>query len=711
MPTPATKTSYYPLGGGLDLTTPALSVKPGRALALNNYEPWFNGGYRRIDGFERFDGRPKPSEQTFTGFDVSDASGLTLGDTVTGDTTGATGIVIGIWIDDGTYGSDAIGVTKGSIGVTDFQLNETCNTAAFSIDRTPVLLYAPNGDIELDWLLVAQNNYRADIQEVPGAGDLLGTWQRGSTVYAFRDNVGQTKTELFLATATGWDKTGVTFGDVLFFDAGGGGTARALPVEGDTIIGVTSSATGTVHRVIQLGGSTTNNDAYGYLILTGITGGTFQDNEALNETATKFADADGTDTKFSFSPGGDYRFVNHNFFGGVTTYRTYCTNGVDPAFEIDENQVISPILFPNIALGDQPDFNTPYLIEEHRNYLFLAYPGGRFAHSVAGTPLVFDGFLGAAEFGIGDEVTGLQSVVGGVLAITSEKETRGLFGKTIADWELKLIAERTGGQLHSVQKLDTVYSMGNLGITSLSRTDQFGDFLGATVSQLIQPLANAAREKTTDSTIVRRSNQYRIYFNDNTGIIMYVPNAGMNVDTRTSTRMQVQFGFLIYPFTVKRIYNTEDENQIERTYFGSDGGYVYEDQIGNNFDGAEIPSACRLVFNQVGSPAYRKRFRRAVLELESQKPLDLKVISDLTYGSEDSSSGNTDISVNAGGGLWDVDNWDEFFFDGQTVSTAVAGLTGTGSNLGLLIYNSTAQVRPFILQGITLHYEFRRLQR
>ena len=91
--------------------------------------------------------------------------------------------------------------------------------------------------------------------------------------------------------------------------------------------------------------------------------------------------------------------------------------------------------------------------------------------------------------------------------------------------------------------------------------------------------------------------------------------------------------------------------------------------------------------------------------------MDLKVISDLTYGSEDSSSGNTDISVNAGGGLWDVDNWDEFFFDGQTVSTAVAGLTGTGSNLGLLIYNSTAQVRPFILQGITLHYEFRRLQR
>lgn len=710
MATPATKSNYFPLGGGLDLTTPALSVKPGKALALNNYEPWFNGGYRRIDGFERFDGRPKPSEQTYTGFDVSDASGLTLGDTVTGDTSGATGEVCGIWIDDGTYGSDAIGVSH-TATFEDFELDETCNTAAFSIDRAPVLRYAPDGDMELIWLLQAQDDYRADIEEVPGSGDLLGIWQRDDAVYAFRDNVGGTKTEVYKATATGWNKTGMDFASYLFFDAGGGGTARALPVEGDTVTGGTSTATGTVHRIIQLGGSTTNNDAYGYIVLTGITGGTFQDNEALNESATQFADADGTDTKFDFSPDGDYRFVNHNFFGGSGTYRTYGVNGVDPAFEIDENDVISPILFPLTALDDQPEFNTPYLIEEHRNYLFLGFPGGRFAHSVNGEPLVFDGFLGAAEFGAGDELTGLQSVVGGVLVVSTERESRGLFGKDTTDWELKLVAERTGGKLHSTQKLDTVYSMGNLGITSLARTDQFGDFMGATVSQLVQPLINSLRDKTTDSTVVRKSNQYRVYFNDNSGLIMYVPHAGMITDTRATSRMQVQFGFLIYPFTVERIYNTEDENGVERTYFGTTGGMAYEDQIGYNFDGAEIPSACRLVFNQVKTPSYRKRYRRAILELESQKPLELKVISDLTYGSEDSASGNADIDVDAGGGLWDVDNWDEFFFDGQTVSTAVAGLTGTGSNIGLLIYNTTAVVRPFILQGITLHYEMRRMQR
>lgn len=192
---------------------------------------------------------------------------------------------------------------------------------------------------------------------------------------------------------------------------------------------------------------------------------------------------------------------------------------------------------------------------------------------------------------------------------------------------------------------------------------------------------------------------------------MYVPNTGMNTDQRTQTDMQVHFGLLIYPFPVKRIYNTEDDVGIERAYFASTDGYVYEDQIGNNFDGAIIPSACRLVFNKIGSPSYRKRFRRCSLELESQKPIDLKLISDLTYGSEDSASGNTNIAVDAGGGFYDIDNWDEFFFDGQTTSTAQAGLSGTGTNIGLLIYNETAKIRPFILQGITLHYELRRLQR
>lgn len=55
------KLSYYPLGGGLDLVTPAISVAPGRARAALNYEADATG-YRRIQGYERYDGRTSPTD-------------------------------------------------------------------------------------------------------------------------------------------------------------------------------------------------------------------------------------------------------------------------------------------------------------------------------------------------------------------------------------------------------------------------------------------------------------------------------------------------------------------------------------------------------------------------------------------------------------------------------------------------------------------------
>src|ERR1700683_4188861 len=100
-----TQTKYYPFNGGLDVVTPALSVDPGFALSMVNYEPWYNGGYRRIDGNERFDGHAKPSLGTSYGVQLSSLSGITgVGTSTatqpnayqpgTGVTSGATAIVV-----------------------------------------------------------------------------------------------------------------------------------------------------------------------------------------------------------------------------------------------------------------------------------------------------------------------------------------------------------------------------------------------------------------------------------------------------------------------------------------------------------------------------------------------------------------------------------------------------------------------------------------
>lgn len=55
------KATYYPLTGGLDITTPAIVANPGTARVSLNYEA-DTTGYRRMSGFERYDGRTSPTD-------------------------------------------------------------------------------------------------------------------------------------------------------------------------------------------------------------------------------------------------------------------------------------------------------------------------------------------------------------------------------------------------------------------------------------------------------------------------------------------------------------------------------------------------------------------------------------------------------------------------------------------------------------------------
>lgn len=712
---PKTRTQYFPLGGGLDVVTPSISVPPGRLLACLNFEPHYNDGYRRVLGYERFDGRPRPHLQTFIGFDLVDATGLTTGTTVTGDTSGTTGTVVGI-------SGNSIAVTKVTGGSGTFNAGEGLNTAAYTIAATPTptVGLGPDADTEPLFQLATEDEYRGDIAVVPGAGEVLGAWRLRDATYAWRDNVGDTACVMHKASASGWTTTGVTLAHYLKFDAG---TDTPGPIwqVGDTVTGLTSGASATIHRLIDWAGGYGTNDATGYLVLTGVTSGPFQNNESLQVGGTTIATANGASAQYAFSTDGEFQFRNHNFAASSTSLYTYGVNGVDDAFEIDENGVVSPILIPTVAdltgvtENNDPPAGKPYLVEVHKNHLFLAYPGGRVVHSVIGLPLNFSGFLNAAEFGLGEEVTGLKTAAGGVLIMTTERDTHGLFGQNITDWEKKLVGERTGGKLFAAQSLDTVYTLDDMGITSTARTDSFGDFIGSTVSQLIQPTINALRPNFLCSTVSRKSNQVRWYFSDDTEarfLIMYVPTAGA-LNRGTSTELNVQWGIGLYPILVKRIFNCEDENEAERTFFASTDGYVYEDQVGRSFDGAEIESYARTVFNHSGAPSMRKKYRRADVEMSAPttRTFRINLNYDLSYGIADVPGGAFAADVSSGGGFYDTDGWDEFYWDGQDIATARLQLGGTGENISMLFYNKSAVIDSYILQGVTLHYDQRRLQR
>ncbi len=121
------RSKHYPLEGGLNEVTPPLSLKGGELYGCSNYEPGPKGGYSRIDGFERLDGRPAPSDANYwiLNFDAGDILQPDVGGYCFGATTGAKGEVGLIVLSSGSWaGADAAGyiVLYGVTGV--FQDNE-----------------------------------------------------------------------------------------------------------------------------------------------------------------------------------------------------------------------------------------------------------------------------------------------------------------------------------------------------------------------------------------------------------------------------------------------------------------------------------------------------------------------------------------------------------------------------------------------------------
>jgi len=113
------QSTYFPFEGGVNMVDPSLSLEPGELVAANNFEIDIRGRYRRIDGYERFDGQTLPSEITFyripftigtardsvfdSAFSVAfDMQVPSIGDLVKGETSGAIGSILNVSVEDVT---------------------------------------------------------------------------------------------------------------------------------------------------------------------------------------------------------------------------------------------------------------------------------------------------------------------------------------------------------------------------------------------------------------------------------------------------------------------------------------------------------------------------------------------------------------------------------------------------------------------------------
>lgn len=673
---------YFPFRGGLNLVDTALAIAPGQLLACRNYEPAIRGGYERTAGYERLDGRPKPSSARYymLRFDAGvPARYPTVGQTVTGLTSGATGVALTVPIHSGGAGELVLGRVTGT-----FVDNEQLQVGGQTMGNADGVARASDASTEaLDrsYRRLAVQDVRAQIQAVPGSGPVRGVVVYNGAYYAVRDNAGGTAGILHKATSSGW--AAVTLGARLAFTAG-----ATEPAIGAMITGGTSGATAVVRRVVVQAGDWSTDDAAGYLIVTNVTG-TFQAETVAGLTVS------GAQTAVTLPPGGRYEFRVHNFYGHTSQQRLYGVNGVGTAFEYQD----TPSWLCPIVTGMATD--TPTHLAVHKACLWLSFPGGSIQKSGAADPASWTAVTGAAEIAIGDECTGFLEEVSQTLFVFARNLTRYIVGNEADGYQMDNHTDQTGAFEWSLQRIGRGVYLDDRGFTTLAAAQEYGNFASASISELIQPLVNELADSATASVVSRTKSRVRYFFDG--GTFITIGFAGNKI---------IGFSTSQYPVTPRCAFSGEGADGRETIVFGADDGFVYEADKGTSFDGASIQSFLRLVFHHSRSPSRVKRYRRASVDVSTRGPTSLKATVDYSFADPQASGEPIkNVVLKGGGGFWDVSRWDEFRWSSGVVSTADLKLEGSGTNIGLLFSSEADDEESHTLTGVNFHISQRRLNR
>jgi len=135
---------------------------------------------------------------------------------------------------------------------------------------------------------------------------------------------------------------------------------------------------------------------------------------------------------------------------------------------------------------------------------------------------------------------------------------------------------------------------------------------------------------------------------------------------------------------------------------------------GTNFDGGTVDSFVRSAYYHYDTPGSRKRFRELGLEVNADTSTTLTVIPDYDFGgtytpNTSPISSSYTVTVTA-------DQWTEADISNSSTGVTVVAservkINGIGTNMGLIISNSSIYDKPITLQGAIVDFTPRGIRR
>lgn len=247
------------------------------------------------------------------------------------------------------------------------------------------------------------------------------------------------------------------------------------------------------------------------------------------------------------------------------------------------------------------------------------------------------------------------------------------------------------------------------GLRTLSATERLGDLNLSTLSNKIGPplLINIKqlRNYVVQSVVLKAKAQYRIFFtpvNANSavaqvGYIMYLNQGQQGISTEFSQ---------IKGFNVSCIYNGYVDNQEVTISGGTNGKFYYHD-VGEDFDGKNIPFLYQSPYFDMGDPAYRKNIKKLItyLTLEGDTHFNIQVRYDYDNPEAYNPPPRTSGHLNAPA-IYSETNYKTSGSKYSSVSQPRLStlMEGSGKTVAIRIFPSGSKCAPFNVQGFDVYH-------
>lgn len=526
--------------------------QPGSARLLQNFEPSTQGGYRRINGFTKYDANAVPAY----GSVVAQGSGQTGTSFLVADTHESPVVNDTFTVADVTGTYTVTGVTF-----------STANKSA-TLTITPALNSSP-----ADKAVVTFTFGQSRIEGVYYSG-------AGSVAYTLRGGT------IWRSGSSGWTKVSTpSYGSPLVSAGSQTGTTLAVDaIASDTYVpqvGDTFSVAGIelVYTVTAL--PTVSSGASTMAISPALA------SSPANNAALTFLSA-------SHTGGTTARFKEFNFNGTLKTAMVDSTN--NPAvFTTSTYRTIQAV----------SDLTGAQFVEEFKNHLFFA-KADLVSYSAPFAEEDFTSGNGAGSYRLPSSCSGLITFREQLINF-SRTDIRKLLGSSSSDFTLTSVTTDLGCVAgDTVQEVGgDVMFLGPDGIRFLGATERIGDFNLSLASRQIQKDLVTYIETSASYTtsVIREKNQYRIFKykqgSTKANSLSYIGTQFLDQNAQ-SINWGTSQGIKAYRSSSTYVADTEV------SLFSNDDEYVYLLESGNTFDGVDIVSRYYTPFMSVSDPSLRK---------------------------------------------------------------------------------------------------------